>query len=73
MTRHDGGWAHFTAQVCRVTVHVRCSHSQISYAPKAGGIGPHVDNYDVFLLQVGHFTSSTISPTSMPQYADCCS
>lgn len=24
----------------------------ISYAPKEGGIGPHVDNYDVFLLQV---------------------
>ncbi len=24
----------------------------ISYAPEAGGIGPHVDNYDVFLLQV---------------------
>jgi len=23
----------------------------ISYAPRAGGIGPHVDNYDVFLLQ----------------------
>lgn len=23
----------------------------ISYAPQAGGIGPHVDNYDVFLLQ----------------------
>lgn len=24
----------------------------ISYAPEEGGIGPHVDNYDVFLLQV---------------------
>ncbi len=23
----------------------------VSYAPQAGGIGPHVDNYDVFLLQ----------------------
>ena len=29
--------------------------SMISYAPQAGGIGPHVDNYDVFLLQ-GHGT-----------------
>jgi hypothetical protein len=28
-------------------------HSMISYAPTEGGIGPHVDNYDVFLLQVG--------------------
>lgn len=27
-------------------------HSMISYAPTEGGIGPHVDNYDVFLLQV---------------------
>jgi len=24
----------------------------VSYAPKGGSVGPHVDNYDVFLLQV---------------------
>lgn len=25
----------------------------VSYAPEGGSVGPHVDNYDVFLLQVG--------------------
>lgn len=59
---------HLAAQVRSVSIHVPCVYSQISYAPKAGGIGPHVDNYDVFLLQVGHL--STISPLSMRQYAD---
>ena len=29
----------------------RRDDGQISLAPKSGGIGPHVDNYDVFLIQ----------------------
>lgn len=48
-----------------MSIHVRCVHSQISYAPKAGGIGPHVDNYDVFLLQVGHFKYFSSLNTSL--------
>ncbi|ARA94214.1 cupin [Rhodothermaceae bacterium RA] len=33
----------------------RIDDVMISYAPKHGGVGPHVDNYDVFLLQgLGH-------------------
>ena len=29
----------------------RLDDIMISYAPEGGGVGPHVDNYDVFLLQ----------------------
>ena len=31
----------------------RLDDLMISYAAKGGGVGPHYDNYDVFLLQVG--------------------
>lgn len=31
----------------------RIDDLMISYAPDGGGVGPHYDNYDVFLVQVG--------------------
>lgn len=31
--------------------YARLDDLMVSYAPKGGGIGPHVDSYDVFLLQ----------------------
>ena len=31
--------------------HARLDDLMVSYAPKGGGIGPHFDSYDVFLLQ----------------------
>ncbi|PXX07979.1 50S ribosomal protein L16 3-hydroxylase [Nitrosomonas ureae] len=31
--------------------HARLDDLMVSYAPKCGGIGPHFDSYDVFLLQ----------------------
>jgi 50S ribosomal protein L16 3-hydroxylase len=35
--------------------HVRLDDLMVSYAPKGGGVGPHFDSYDVFLLQgLGH-------------------
>ena len=35
--------------------HARLDDLMISYAPKGGGVGPHFDSYDVFLLQgTGH-------------------
>jgi 50S ribosomal protein L16 3-hydroxylase len=35
--------------------HSRLDDLMVSYAPKAGGVGPHFDSYDVFLLQgMGH-------------------
>ncbi|PHV11656.1 cupin [Chitinimonas sp. BJB300] len=33
--------------------HVRLDDLMVSYAPAGGGVGPHFDSYDVFLLQVG--------------------
>jgi 50S ribosomal protein L16 3-hydroxylase len=33
--------------------HARLDDLMVSYAPKGGGVGPHFDAYDVFLLQ-GH-------------------
>lgn len=33
--------------------HARLDDLMVSYAPKGGGVGPHFDSYDVFLLQ-GH-------------------
>ncbi len=35
----------------RFIPHARLDDLMISYAPKGGGIGPHFDSYDVFLLQ----------------------
>ncbi len=35
--------------------HARLDDLMISFAPKGGGVGPHFDSYDVFLLQgMGH-------------------
>jgi 50S ribosomal protein L16 3-hydroxylase len=31
--------------------HARLDDLMVSYAPKGGGVGPHLDSYDVFLLQ----------------------
>ncbi len=31
--------------------HARLDDLMVSYAPRGGGVGPHVDSYDVFLLQ----------------------
>ena len=36
----------------RVLPRWRRDDAQISIAPRGGGIGPHVDNYDVFLIQI---------------------
>lgn len=35
----------------RFIPHARLDDLMVSYAPKGGGIGPHFDSYDVFLLQ----------------------
>lgn len=36
----------------------RMDDLMVSYAAEGGGVGPHVDNYDVFLLQVYHSSHS---------------
>lgn len=38
------------SQFCFIP-HARLDDLMVSYAPKNGGIGPHFDSYDVFLLQ----------------------
>lgn len=35
----------------RFIPHVRLDDLMVSYAPRGGGVGPHFDSYDVFLLQ----------------------
>jgi len=35
----------------RFIPHARLDDLMVSYAPRGGGVGPHVDSYDVFLLQ----------------------
>ena len=43
------------AQTFNFIPHARLDDLMVSYAPKDGGVGPHFDSYDVFLLQgLGH-------------------
>lgn len=48
---------HFVPDVRRLLTrfrfipHARLDDVMVSYAPSGGGVGPHVDSYDVFLLQ----------------------
>jgi 50S ribosomal protein L16 3-hydroxylase len=55
------GVNHFLAQGAELAKqfnfipHARLDDLMVSYAPKGGGVGPHFDPYDVFLLQgLGH-------------------
>jgi 50S ribosomal protein L16 3-hydroxylase len=42
-------------QQFRFVPHARLDDLMVSYAPPGGGVGPHFDSYDVFLLQgMGH-------------------
>lgn len=43
--------AHDLLTQFRFIPHARLDDLMVSYAPKGGGIGPHFDSYDVFLLQ----------------------
>ena len=43
--------AHDLLSKFRFIPHARLDDLMVSYAPKGGGIGPHFDSYDVFLLQ----------------------
>jgi len=48
----------------------RMDDIMISYAAKGGGVGPHVDNYDVFLLQGKGQRRWAISYTPVPPEAE---
>jgi ribosomal protein L16 Arg81 hydroxylase len=43
----------------------RRDDAQVSLAPRGGGIGPHVDNYDVFLIQVSGSRSWQVGPLNL--------
>jgi 50S ribosomal protein L16 3-hydroxylase len=49
--------------------HARLDDLMISYASDGGGVGPHVDSYDVFLLQVHGRRRWRIGPLARPAEA----
>lgn len=52
-TQHFSHEAHQLLQKFNFIPNARIDDLMVSYAVKGGGVGPHVDSYDVFLLQ-GH-------------------
>ena len=46
----------------------RLDDLMISYASHGGGVGPHLDNYDVFLLQAQGVREWRIGPVKRPQW-----
>lgn len=48
---HYYSWARDLLMKFRFIPYARLDDLMISYATKGGGIGPHIDSYDVFLLQ----------------------
>ena len=50
--------------------HARLDDLMVSYAPTGGGVGAHVDSYDVFLLQGSGKRNWKISATSNQKPAD---
>jgi 50S ribosomal protein L16 3-hydroxylase len=50
-TQHFSHEAHHLLQQFRFIPNARVDDLMVSYAVKGGGVGPHFDSYDVFLLQ----------------------
>ncbi len=50
-TQHFSHEAHHLLQQFRFIPNARIDDLMVSYAVKGGGVGPHFDSYDVFLLQ----------------------
>ncbi len=50
-TQHFSHEAHALLAHFNFISHDRVDDLMVSYAPAGGGVGPHVDSYDVFLLQ----------------------
>lgn len=50
-TQHFSREAHHLLQQFRFIPNARVDDLMVSYAVKGGGVGPHFDSYDVFLLQ----------------------
>ena len=46
----------------------RRDDAQVSIAPRRAGIGPHVDNYDVFLIQIQGSRAWQVGPVNVSHY-----
>jgi 50S ribosomal protein L16 3-hydroxylase len=60
--------AHALLRPFRFLPEARLDDLMVSYASDGGGVGPHVDSYDVFLLQVHGQRRWRIGPGRRPQW-----
>jgi 50S ribosomal protein L16 3-hydroxylase len=60
--------AHALLQRFRWISDARLDDLMVSYASPGGGVGPHVDSYDVFLLQVGGSRRWRVGPVAQPEF-----
>jgi 50S ribosomal protein L16 3-hydroxylase len=62
--------AHEILQRFRFIPDARLDDVMISFATTGGGVGPHVDSYDVFLVQATGHRRWGIGPAPQPQWVD---
>ena len=62
--------AHEILQRFRFIPDARLDDVMISFATTGGGVGPHVDSYDVFLVQATGHRRWRIGPAPRPQWVD---
>ena len=62
--------AHALLSQFRFVPEARLDDLMISYASDQGGVGPHLDSYDVFLLQVSGRRRWRVGPVKQPQLVD---
>jgi 50S ribosomal protein L16 3-hydroxylase len=62
--------AHALLQRFRWVSDARVDDLMISYASPGGGVGPHIDSYDVFLLQVRGTRRWRVGPVQDPSFVE---
>jgi 50S ribosomal protein L16 3-hydroxylase len=62
--------AHALLQRFRWVADARVDDLMISYASPGGGVGPHIDSYDVFLLQVQGRRRWRVGPVDDPAFVE---
>ncbi|MGN6525733.1 MAG: JmjC domain-containing protein [Burkholderiaceae bacterium] len=62
--------AHALLQRFRWVADARVDDLMVSYASPGGGVGPHVDSYDVFLLQVHGHRRWRVGPVADASFVD---
>lgn len=62
--------AHELLQRFRWIADARVDDLMVSYASPGGGVGPHIDSYDVFLLQVHGHRRWRVGPVAEPAFVD---